>query len=148
MKTIHLVQRFFLFLSLFGLMACAGHTTSTTLPGTSGFKSTVWILRAYGQNGSEQSALNGTIVTALFDSAQGILSGNSGCNSYSASYTTHGSTLTISELTTTMMACSKEIMQQERSYLKILQAAEQYHIHERELEIVSREARSLYFTVR
>ena len=73
--------------------------------------------------------MRGTIITLNFD--EDDLSGSSGCNSYSASYTvaaTDGVTTSISvgSLSGTSQTCTQEIMAQERGYLDILASASSY----------------------
>ncbi len=59
-------------------------------------------------------------VTLNFDQ-DGQASGSAGCNSFGAQYQVNGNTLTISQVISTMMACTDTgIMQQEQQYLKAL----------------------------
>jgi len=64
-------------------------------------------------------------VTALFDSS-GKLSGSGGCNQYSAAYMVSGTSITISQPATTLMACEESVMQQESMYLADLAKASTY----------------------
>jgi len=80
---------------------------------------TMWQLQSL--QGAEVAA--GTEITAVFG-ADGTLSGSSGCNNYSTSYTVDGSTLTINAaIAATMMACDEPVMQQETGYLAVLPTA-------------------------
>jgi len=65
------------------------------------------------------------------------VSGSAGCNSYSASYSRSGNTLTVSGLTSTMMLCSMPagIMQQEGEFKDALGGAESCRIISSKLEI-------------
>lgn len=76
-------------------------------------------------------------ITALFDA--GTLGGNGGCNSYSTSYTTEDSTLTInSPMAMTMAICPDEALASlESSYLSTLETAESYEIFGDQLVIHS-----------
>jgi heat shock protein HslJ len=85
-----------------------------------------------GYNNGKQavvSVLTGTTLTAEFGK-DGILSGNSGCNTYTGSYKVTGNQITIGPLASTMMACSdpEGVMEQEAQYLAALQSAATYQI--------------------
>ena len=62
--------------------------------------------------------------------AEGQVSGNSGCNTYSGGYETSGAALKVGPLASTMMACDKPagVMDQEQQYLAALQNAATYEI--------------------
>jgi heat shock protein HslJ len=149
MKHFHHIRFFLLLLTFVSLTACSTNSTSNTLPGTTGFRSTSWELQTYGQPNNEQQVLSGTTITAEFDQRTGIVSGSAGCNSYSAGYTLNGFNLSVTnEIMSTMMACSEEIMQQEQMYLKILQAAERYQLQDNILIIMSAGNQTLTFISR
>jgi putative lipoprotein len=74
-------------------------------------------------NGREAvvSPILGTELTATF-SAEGVVSGSSGCNSYSGPYAVDGTAMSIGPLASTLMACaSDELNAQEQEYLAALQ---------------------------
>jgi heat shock protein HslJ len=76
----------------------------------------IWLLSEL--NG--QAPITGSAITAEFDE-DGRVSGSSGCNNYSTSYTVDGNQLTFSEpMASTMMACPEPIMEQERDYTQAL----------------------------
>jgi heat shock protein HslJ len=67
-------------------------------------------------------------ITATFTTA-GKLSGFSGCNQYSGTYTASGSSIRVSDkLASTQMACRASLMLQERAYLKALTSARTYSV--------------------
>jgi len=68
-----------------------------------------------------------TELTAAFTTT-GNVSGSSGCNRYSGHYTSSGSTLKISSLASTQMACATKIMAQESVFLKALASARSYAV--------------------
>ena len=75
-----------------------------------------------------QSVTAGSKTTAVFGS-NGKLSGSGGCNEYSAGYTTPASNgITITQPTSTMMACAEPVMQQETQYFSLLPTAAKYEI--------------------
>jgi heat shock protein HslJ len=80
-----------------------------------------WNVTGYN-NGKEAvvSPLDGTTLTAVF-TPDGKVSGNSGCNTYTGSYTLEGTALTVGQLASTMMACDQPIMDQEAQFLAALQ---------------------------
>jgi heat shock protein HslJ len=88
--------------------------------------------------GKVVSTIAGTEVTLVF-AEDGTLSGSAGCNSYSSSYEIEGEQITISAVASTMMACSEPamIMEQEYSYLQMLQTVTRYQIKGNELELVN-----------
>lgn len=84
---------------------------------------TNWTLDSFYSGDSVSSVISGTIITAVFD-REGRVSGSAGCNQYSGSYTATESSLTISSLGSTKMACQgRGIMRQESTYLASLSTA-------------------------
>lgn len=83
-----------------------------------------------------QSVVTGTEVTAVFG-ADGILSGNAGCNTYSAAYTVDGSNMTIKAPASTRMFCAEPagVMEQEAAYLAALAQVATYRIDGNRLEL-------------
>jgi len=77
-----------------------------------------------------------TTLTADFGK-DGILSGKSGCNTYTGGYKTNGNQITIGPLASTMMACDQPtgVMEQEAQYLAALQSAATYQIEGNVLEL-------------
>jgi len=103
--------------------------SSDALPGSS------WIVVGYN-NGKQAvvSTMVGTDLTADFGT-DGMLTGNSGCNTYSASYKTDGDKITIGPAATTRMACEQAVMDQEQQYLAALSTAATYRIDGSKLEL-------------
>jgi heat shock protein HslJ len=103
--------------------------SSDALPGSA------WIVVGYN-NGKQAvvSTMAGTDLTANFGT-DGMLSGNSGCNTYSASYKTEGDKITIGPAATTRMACEPAVMDQEQQYLAALSTAATYRIDGSKLEL-------------
>ncbi|MBX3030873.1 MAG: META domain-containing protein [Chloroflexi bacterium] len=65
-------------------------------------------------------------ITATFttsDTPPGALTGNGGCNTYNASWTSDGVALSITDLAATRMACGDELSQREARYFDLLQDA-------------------------
>ena len=83
-------------------------------------------------------AMRGTTITLEFEEA--ALSGSSGCNSYSANYSTlaiEGSSTSISvnAMIATKKSCTQEIMAQEQGYLDSLGSADSYTIESQTLTL-------------
>jgi heat shock protein HslJ len=85
---------------------------------------------------------NGTLapvpaeVTATAAFAQGMLSGQSGCNQYGAAYTLENTSLQITPGPMTLMACLGPQMQIEQDFLAALAATETYQIQNNQLSLV------------
>lgn len=109
-------------------------TTATAPTGTGGaaLVDTLWQLQSL--QGAD--VLAEAEVTAVFG-ADGTLSGGSGCNRYTTSYTVDGSSLSINAaIASTMMACPDPIMQQETAYLAVLPTAVTFQIQGVGLELL------------
>ncbi len=106
---------------------------------SAGLEDITWILESYGAAESLQTVLAGTEITAIFDSAEGIVSGSAGANSYSATYQINEDKLSIQAIAHTEMyrLDPEGVMEQEDYYLKTLQAAESYEISVGKLQITS-----------
>lgn len=104
---------------------------ATDLPGTS------WIVTGYNNGqGGVVSVLAGTEMTAAFGS-DGVLTGSAGCNSYNASYTAGGDSITIGPAASTRMFCGEPegVMDQETQYLAALTTAATYSVSGPRLEL-------------
>jgi heat shock protein HslJ len=89
----------------------------------------VWDLFSYNNGrGGIETVITGSKTTAVFGS-DWKLSGTGGCNQYSAGYTTTASNgITITQPSSTRMACENNLMQQETRYLSLLPTATKYEI--------------------
>ena len=99
-----------------------------------------WLLiSTYTGRTAPLMVLPGTELNAVF-SADGSVSGSSGCNQYSGTYSVSANNfLTISPLSVTQQMCSdpEGIMDQEQTYLNVLQAASGYQVSGGQLQIFS-----------
>jgi len=84
-----------------------------------------------------RASLPGTVITAVFE--RGSVHGSSGCNSFGASYETHGDSIEIREIQSTLMACIEPdgAMDQEQEYLARLSSSERYQIADGRLQLMS-----------
>lgn len=122
-----------LVLGIFALLG--GACTKSAL--TSGLEDIAWTLESYGEPGNLQTVLEGTEITALFDSTEGLVRGSAGVNSYSGSYQISKSEVSIQQIAWTEMyrLDPEGVMEQEQQYLKALQAAESFQIQGGKLQI-------------
>lgn len=116
----------------------AGGLRLATFAAQSGdLSGTSWEVIAYN-NGKQAvvSVASGTTLTAIFG-AGGKLTGDAGCNNYTASYKTDGKKLVIGPARTTRKMCAEppNIMEQEAQYLEALTTAATYRIDGSKLEL-------------
>ena len=86
--------------------------------------------------------------TALFDPGsepqQGSVGGVAMCNNYRGSYTVEEDTLTITEVSSTMIRCPETVMQAEATYLELLGTAQTYQVLGQTLIITSEKGLLIY----
>jgi len=98
---------------------------------------TKWQMRSYynpAEVGGMASPVGGTQLTAEF--AEGQVFGSAGCNSYSASYSVDGDSLTIGQAAATMMFC-EGLMDQETAFLAAMQSASSFKLETDQLHILN-----------
>ena len=118
-------------LTAIGLAACTGETGAITL------ENTTWVLESYGEQGNPQAVIEGSEITAAFDSAEGKVNGSAGCNNYFAGYEAKNNELSIiPPIGSTMMHC-EGLMEQEQQYLAMLEGAETFQVQDSQLRISS-----------
>ena len=119
------------------LLDASGKELVTFAAQSSELGGTSWIVTGYN-NGKQAvvSVMLDTTITANFG-ADGNLSGNAGCNEYSAPYQTTGPKITIGQGISTMKFCASPegVMDQEQQYLAALQTAATYRIDGTTLEM-------------
>jgi heat shock protein HslJ len=98
--------------------------------------SATWSLGSMMKDGTTVAVIPGTIITAKFN-AGGSLDGAAGCNNYFASYTVSGNTMAIGPIGSTLMFCGAPagVMNQETTYLAMLQNASTFSVTATELRI-------------
>ncbi|MFN2136716.1 MAG: META domain-containing protein [Candidatus Promineifilaceae bacterium] len=94
-----------------------------------------WLLTSFVDPAGQQAeALADTRVTIAFNN--GEVSGSGGCNNYFGTYQLNGSSLTLSPMGSTMMACvPDDIMTQETAYFAMLGQVVSYEIVEGQLHL-------------
>jgi heat shock protein HslJ len=89
---------------------------------------TNWTLESFHTGDAVSSVLAGTTITAVF-TKDGSITGSAGCNRYFASYNLSGTSLHVSQVGSTKMACGATgVMQQESSYLSLISQAKTFAI--------------------
>jgi polar amino acid transport system substrate-binding protein len=101
---------------------------------------TKWQVRSYynpAEVGGMASPVGGTQLTAEFTNGQ--VAGSAGCNSYSASYTVDGDSLSIGQAAATMMYCNEPagVMDQEAAFLAAMQSASSFKLEATQLHILN-----------
>jgi len=104
---------------------------------TDALENTTWVLQSYGEQGNLQTVLQGTEITAVFDSTEGQVHGSAGCNNYRGSYQIINNKLSIQEIVSTEMyrLDPEGVMEQEEQYLKAFRDAESFQIQDGKLQI-------------
>ena len=126
--------------TILGFVACS--TPDSMLDDTK------WFLRSYGEQNNLEAIIEGTEITATFNSAESEISGSAGCNTYFARYEVRGSKLSIFEMAWTEMACvsPEGVMEQEQEFLSLLANAQSFQADDTTLTIMCSDGRQLYFT--
>jgi heat shock protein HslJ len=85
-----------------------------------------WIITGYYNGSAVTAPITGTFLTLLVGS-DGTLTGSAGCNHYFGSYSLNGSSVKVSPLASTKVACpNSDIQNQETQFLAALQMTEAY----------------------
>ncbi len=106
---------------------------------SAGLEDITWLLESYGEPESLQTVLEGTEITAIFDSDEGQVTGNAGANNYFGSFQINKDKISIQQIGHTEMyrLDPEGVMEQEQQYLKALQSAKSYEIEDGKLQITS-----------
>ncbi|HEX2990917.1 MAG TPA: META domain-containing protein [Anaerolineales bacterium] len=88
-------------------------------------ENTHWRLVSFGDLGSEQGPVEGSLVTLIL--ANGQAGGYGGCNSYGGTYQVEGDSITFDEMVRTERACEDErITEQENRYFQALESVARF----------------------
>lgn len=111
------------------------------------FEDMEWVLESYGEPSNTQLVIEGSEITATFDSATHGVNGSAGCNHYFGDYEADNSELSISSVGSTEMACMEPegVMEQEQQYLRLLILAESYETDDGQLRITCSNGSVLVF---
>jgi heat shock protein HslJ len=114
--------------------------TTTPVSATDALQGPTWALTSVGTT-TVPIAIN---VTAIFK--DGRVTGASGCNTFSASYTVDGARLTIGAIGGTKVACAPPVMAVETAYVKALATVTSYEIGQSGLLVLTaRDSRLLVY---
>jgi heat shock protein HslJ len=103
------------------LAACANAQPDTPVTGT-------WNIVSYGPTSSPVPALPDLSRSIIF-SADGKISGNVGCNSFSGTYTLAEGKITFQQTASTELACTPDtIMKQEQATLRMLSGSVDFKV--------------------
>ena len=93
-----------------------------------------------------QPVLEDSKITTEFDSAEGKLTGHTGCNGYFAGYEAEGNHLTVKPPFGHTVQLCEGLMDQEKSYLAALWKVERYEISGDQLQMYTSDGQVLVFT--
>jgi heat shock protein HslJ len=97
------------------------------LPGATGLEGTTW--QVTGVNTGDALESNAQIEAFTLEfGPDGTVSGNVGCNSFTGSYSTDGSSLSVSALASTTRACEPDLGALEQQYTAALEAATEFEL--------------------
>jgi heat shock protein HslJ len=103
------------------LAACGAQSGPPSLEGTQ------WSLVSFGPAGAETPLVEESTITLT--AADGQVEGSGGCNSYGGEYQVQGNEITFENVTSTLLACSDELVtQQEQQYFQALNAVRTYEL--------------------
>lgn len=110
--------------------------TATPAPAPDALSGTRWTVVNYNNGSAIVTLLPGTTVTVDFGT-DGRVTGNSGCNTYQASFSLNGNAISIGQPAGTSMMCAEPagVMEQEAAFLAALQAAATFRINGNTLDL-------------
>lgn len=88
---------------------------------------TTWQLTTFATADVVSSVIGDTEITAMF-SADHTVAGSAGCNRFSATYTSTGTTLSFSPLATTKLGSAGDVMAQESAFVDAMGAVASFSI--------------------
>lgn len=105
-----------------------------------------WALESMGFNDGPAAPIQGAVPTMVVDE-DGTIGGTTGCNSYSAAFTTDGSNVAIGPIATTRMFCPEPpgAMEQEQAYLVLLESMTTFARDDDQLLLMNATGESLTF---
>jgi heat shock protein HslJ len=100
-----------------------------------------WVMKSYDSKGVMKNAPGDVSIDALFEG--GNVSGFSGVNTYRGSYKLSGSSLSVGQLASTLMAGSQDLMDAEQAYLAALQRTGSYTADPSSLTLFDRSGKKI-----
>jgi len=134
-----LMRRLFFSFLLLSLVALFSGACTAVDDAAADLEDKDWVLESLGEKGNPQAVLEGTTVTARFDSAGQRVQGSAGCNSYFGDYEVDGNDISFSAIGNTEMYCMEPegVMDQETDYLTILRDSQSFKVTDGKLEITA-----------
>lgn len=122
-----MLRRSIMMLALATLAACVENTTSGAAPEPAqALRGTYWRLTEVGGRPATEG-IAGREAHIRFDATGELMGGSTGCNSVSGAYRLEGDGLRFLEpITTTRMACSPPVGEQERAFIEALAASQRF----------------------
>ena len=102
-----------------------------------------WIADTRLERDAASSLVPGTEIRLNFDSALGTLGGDSGCNSFGATYVVDDDRMRIDDIAGTEMGCEPAVMEQEQFLYDVLAAADTFEIDGDRLTILATDGRGI-----
>lgn len=106
----------------------------------------VWIADTRIEGEAASTLVQNTEVRLTFDAALGNIGGNSGCNSFGATYVIDDDRIRIADIEGTERGCAQDIMEQERFLYDTLVNADTFSIDRNRLTIMTADGRGIGFT--
>jgi heat shock protein HslJ len=101
------------------------------------FEDVNWVMEAYGELGSLETALPDVEVTLFFDSAKKQFTGYNGINTYSGSYKVKGSQISFpGGVALTQLKGDEQVQQQEGEYVGMFSSADSLEIVDGKLHLI------------
>ena len=139
---------FFAALGLVCILVLLILTNPLALPTDAGLKltKTRWTLQFRAdESGTLVLVTGGSEITAQFDRGEGRMGGSSGCNQYSARYTTKGNTISLSRESITGMYCDRPgIMEQESAFLTDLSNISSFRVSGSAMKMYDAAGRTIF----
>lgn len=123
--------------------------TATPAPAPNPLAGTRWNVVNYNDGTAIVTLIPGTSVTMDFG-ADGLVAGNSGCNSFTASYQVNGSGISITQPGGTQVFCAEPegVMDQEARFLATLPTAASFRVNGNQLEVSSAAGQIVFVATR
>jgi len=111
-------------LAIAGLLVIVGFALSIG----DGLDDSSWVVEEIVIDDTPTRVVDGTALTALFEN--GNVGGSAGCNSYNAAYETNGDSIMVGPAVSTLVFCEQPegTMEQEATYLSLLQSADRFNV--------------------
>ena len=106
-----------------------------------------WVLTSYGSPDQPQAVMEDAVISLNYEPIQGRLGGSSGCNSYFGEVTIDEDqqAFSVGPLGMTRKACAQPIMEQETTYISMLERVTRFATQEGSLSLYTESGEVLSF---